>query len=798
MPALFIYLIKVNIALLVFCLGYYAVLRHLTFYTLNRVYLVTAILFSALYPFIDLSAFINRHQEIARPVQVVIIDWQAPTNAVTEVVSRHNQWYWLQMAFWAGVLIFTIRLALQLLSLYRLHKKSEPMQVRHYMIRVIKGDINPFSFWQNIYVNPDNHPPHELEAILEHEQIHVNDWHTLDILLGEVSTVFYWFNPGIWLMKKAIRENIEFITDRKILQKGIDCKVYQYSLINVNFGAKSNAIVNHFNISTIKKRIMMMNAKKSSSINLSRYMLLIPTVMVLLLVFSVSKAELNKAASNSAHLFNKALNTVAQQLNIKPKPENNHQDILRAVSMMDIPTDSLSIRPQLTAFTFTEADTNKTKTYKTNPLNFGYTYTTADNEHLDLSKIFAGMTVYINGEKSTSDDLAAVDVNNIITLVAYTGRSKENNINNQYLSIVTTGDGNREKANTVISEFRKNNNSVYARNYALSPASESGGKINMTHMEFPSSGNLFGLNKPGTTSTEQQTVSIWSTKNAVVKEKDSLVLASTDKNSVLQKPIIIPFQFFKKTDTVTKTKTQSTTTNQKPTSAWHISTRNSHDTMFTTYTDANGVVHKPIVSVFKFPQKPDSAQSTKITKTLRNHVYSVDTTVTGRAIPDNRLNSNVIYGQANSIAKIKLNGSYTYTKGKNDTVKRDKEITLQQLLAKMDPNTLKNVTKMRINGVDVDKTKVDSLRKAMEGWAVNGDGSVTKSGQPQFFTLSAAGPIDFKNKLIIIDGKEATEKQLKKLSADKIGSISNMRRDTALAKYGKKAVNGVITITTKK
>ena len=54
MPALFIYLIKVNIALLVFCLCYYAVLRHLTFYTLNRVYLVTAIVFSSLYPFVNL------------------------------------------------------------------------------------------------------------------------------------------------------------------------------------------------------------------------------------------------------------------------------------------------------------------------------------------------------------------------------------------------------------------------------------------------------------------------------------------------------------------------------------------------------------------------------------------------------------------------------------------------------------------------------------------------------------------------------------------------------------------------
>lgn len=312
MPALLIYLVKVNVALLAFCLGYYAVLRHLTFYTLNRVYLITAILFSTLYPFINVTAFVNRHQEIARPIQVVIVNWQAPANALVQSVSHHDKWYWLQTAFWLGVIVLAIRLAMQLLSLYRLHRESEPVQLRHYSIRAIKGNINPFSFWRSIYINPDNHPPQELNAILEHEQIHVNEWHTLDILLGEVSTVFYWFNPGVWLMKRAIRENIEFITDRRILQQGMDCKTYQYSLVNVSFETRHNAIVNHFNISTIKKRIMMMNAKRSSNANLSRYVFLIPIVVALLLVFSVSKAELHKAATSSKHLLTNIKTAVAK------------------------------------------------------------------------------------------------------------------------------------------------------------------------------------------------------------------------------------------------------------------------------------------------------------------------------------------------------------------------------------------------------------------------------------------------------------------------------------------------------
>lgn len=391
MPALFIYLIKVNIALLVFCLGYYAVLRHLTFYTLNRVYLVTAIVFSSLYPFINLSAFINRHQEIARPVQVVVINWQTPAQSLAQNVTGHNQWYWLQIAFWLGVIVLTTRFATQLLSLYRLHQQSKPVRIQQYMIRVIKGNINPFSFWKNIYVNPANHPPHELDAILEHEQIHVNEWHTLDILLGEVSAIFYWFNPGIWLIKSAIRENIEFITDRKILQKGIDCKVYQYSLINVNFGARSNAIVNHFNISTIKKRIMMMNAKQSSSLNITRYMFLVPTVIALLLVFSVSKAELNKAANNSTRLFNKAVKTVATKLNVNPIGHAlKHPGHLKIIS------------PKAMALTMPDTDKNK-------PVSIsGNVITTKSDTFYYKDKNGVTMSVPVSGvvKKRTSNKLS--------------------------------------------------------------------------------------------------------------------------------------------------------------------------------------------------------------------------------------------------------------------------------------------------------------------------------------------------------------------------------------------------------
>jgi hypothetical protein len=293
MPEFFTFLIKVNIALVLFCLGYYLVLRKLTFYTLNRAYLITAIVFSSVYPFIDLSVLAQQHQEIIAPVQNVVIIWQAPAQ---NFVKQAAYWTWLETAFWTGVAVFAARLLFQMVSLYRIHSRSTIERINGQHVRVVNGDISPFSFWKSIYVNPDKLSTTDLKNVLAHEQVHVDEWHTLDILLTEISVIFYWFNPGIWMMKRAVRENIEFITDRKILQKGLDSKAYQYSLLNITFNQPAPAITSNFNLSTLKKRIMMMNAKRSSKITLTRYALLLPVVVVILCAFSLSKAEVVKAS----------------------------------------------------------------------------------------------------------------------------------------------------------------------------------------------------------------------------------------------------------------------------------------------------------------------------------------------------------------------------------------------------------------------------------------------------------------------------------------------------------------------
>lgn len=260
---------------------------------LNRCFLVLGIVFSTAYPFIDLTEFFHR-QEIQSNVVTYLPQLNQTASELVPTGFFINNWPILSALFYLGVLLMTIRLGVQFFSLYKIHRKSKPGTVANYNVRLLNESVSPFSFWQTVYVNPTLHSDCELDTILAHEMVHVKQWHSLDIILAELSVVFYWFNPGVWLMKKAVKENLEFITDQNILKKGMDRKVYQYSLLGVGQLTPSTAIVNNFNLSDLKKRIQMMNAKRSSKLTLSRYLFALPVLLMTTLAFTISKKELKQ------------------------------------------------------------------------------------------------------------------------------------------------------------------------------------------------------------------------------------------------------------------------------------------------------------------------------------------------------------------------------------------------------------------------------------------------------------------------------------------------------------------------
>ena len=333
MPHFFIILLKINLVLILFSATYYLVLRRLTFYSINRMFLLFGILFSSAYPFINLTEFFADRKAV--PAFVPRLNQQVSQLVQQDAVSVF--WQVLTLLFYVGVLVMALRLLIQFISLYKMHKNSSPDRLADYKVRILNDQVSPFSFWQTIYINPRLHKRQDLNNILEHEKVHVEEWHTVDIILAEICVVFYWFNPGVWLMKKAVRENIEFITDAKILKKGIDKKAYQYSLLDVGTLQPSVAIVNNFNLSDLKKRIKMMNAKRSSKVNLTRYLFVLPILLCVTLAFTIDKKEVKKHFPEMSVpvVFNPKIGEY-EEVNIPLKPIGYYKPILEELTRRDL------------------------------------------------------------------------------------------------------------------------------------------------------------------------------------------------------------------------------------------------------------------------------------------------------------------------------------------------------------------------------------------------------------------------------------------------------------------------------
>ena len=273
--------LKMNIVLLLLSLVYYLGLRKLTFHRLNRWYFLLTIGFTLAYPFIDLSSLFNAEQQ-------QVLSRYSPSLSYNSGDTGYSQIFRVVIVLLlAGSSIMFIRLLRQLGSLLIIHRRSVPGRMHNISVQMVTDQLNPFSFGRRIYINPSLHSPQQQEAILAHENIHVQQWHTLDVLLAELMLVINWFNPAAWWLSRSIRENLEFITDHAILQEGFDRKQYQYSLLQVSIASSGISIANEFTLRDIKRRIQMMNGRPSSRLHLFRYGLF-PLLLIIFSLFAVT------------------------------------------------------------------------------------------------------------------------------------------------------------------------------------------------------------------------------------------------------------------------------------------------------------------------------------------------------------------------------------------------------------------------------------------------------------------------------------------------------------------------------
>ncbi|MBZ4190515.1 M56 family metallopeptidase [Niabella beijingensis] len=285
MPVIIDYILKVSICLAVVYLFYQLFLRRLTFYGWNRWYLLGYSALSFVIPLIDIMPELQRKAlDRNALVQLIPVFGFSPEASETSLLESLSAWDWVMVAGVLGSLVLLLRFMIMFLSFLRIRKKAQLISDDNTRIYQLDEEVRPFSFGNAIFINTELHSGEELEEIIRHEFVHVRQKHTIDIIWSELLCILLWFNPFVWLLRKSIKQNLEFLADKQVLQGGMDKKEYQYLLLKV-MGNKQFAFANHFNFSSLKNRIAMMNTIRSAKIHLAKFLFLLPVVAVLLLAF---------------------------------------------------------------------------------------------------------------------------------------------------------------------------------------------------------------------------------------------------------------------------------------------------------------------------------------------------------------------------------------------------------------------------------------------------------------------------------------------------------------------------------
>ncbi len=323
MPGMIEYIIKLNICFGVVYLFYRLLLRRLTFYNWNRWYLLGYTLLSFVIPLVNIMPSLQKQnlQDTAVLQWIPVVSFAG--TAQSNFLETLTGWDWLAAAMLLGSLVLLLRLTTRLYSFYRIKAKAELISGGGTKIYQLNEDITPFSFGNSIFINADLHDGEELEEIIRHEFVHIKQKHSIDIIWLELICMLNWFNPFVWLLRHSVRQNLEFIADDKVLQNGMDKTAYQYLLLKV-VGHPQFAFTNHFNFSSLKKRIVMMNTLKTARIHLARFAFLLPVIAVLLLSF---RNETRSAGQNPGYTPVETISLIVKT----PDPQTAIPDIMDTV-----------------------------------------------------------------------------------------------------------------------------------------------------------------------------------------------------------------------------------------------------------------------------------------------------------------------------------------------------------------------------------------------------------------------------------------------------------------------------------
>lgn len=299
---------------------YLLILQREKMFAFNRFYLIATLLLSFAIPFMELG--MNQMENVPVVAEVIpveiakndinIAELVAQKNVETQTISTVNDsqstfnwWIFIPLIYVVLTLVMLLRFISNLMNLLVMTRMNERIQKQGFTIVSVKTDISTFSFFNYLFVSRNEiHSERIQPEIFRHEMAHMKQKHSFDVLLIEFLKVFFWFNPFLYMYKKSIQTNHEFLADAEVLNQTKDTVHYQQLLLEKISAKPQTALASSFNYLVTKKRFIMMTKKTSKIKTIALKLFSIPLLVVTMLVFSEKvSAQVEPGKGVSKDLF---------------------------------------------------------------------------------------------------------------------------------------------------------------------------------------------------------------------------------------------------------------------------------------------------------------------------------------------------------------------------------------------------------------------------------------------------------------------------------------------------------------
>ncbi len=284
-----VYIIKSTLCFGILFGFYKLVLESKAMHQFKRFYLLASLVFAFIIPLVTFTYTVDTLPE-PEPV-VNAFEYYSNPILTEEPIAVAPEFPILPVILWSiyglGVLIFGLRFVLNLVRLKRKINASQQIRETHFTLSLLSKSIIPHSFLKWIFLNKKAHLNQEIAPeVLAHEATHVRQKHSWDILFIEFVQIVFWFNPLVWIAKKSIKLNHEFLADQGAIDSHRNIAIYQNILLSYASSTNHTALESPFNYSLTKKRILMLSQTFSRKRAALSALLLLPIVAVCLFLFN--------------------------------------------------------------------------------------------------------------------------------------------------------------------------------------------------------------------------------------------------------------------------------------------------------------------------------------------------------------------------------------------------------------------------------------------------------------------------------------------------------------------------------